>query len=85
MSAAKIRASKDREIMDALESSVGLRWMNPDGHIMYYPIRNNRLFNIVLLHPDKHGTEESWTTKGDKKEMVTFYKTWNNRVKILLD
>jgi salicylate hydroxylase len=85
VSAEQIYATKDAGLIEALESSVGLRWMGPDGHIMCYPIRNHRLLNIVLLHPDKQGTEESWTMKGDKKEMVAFYKTWNTRVKKLLD
>jgi salicylate hydroxylase len=40
---------------------------------------------MVLLHPDRQGTEESWTTKGDKKDMLEFYDKWNSRVKKLLD
>jgi salicylate hydroxylase len=85
VSAEQIYASKDTGLIEALEDSVGLRWMGPDGHIMCYPIRNHKLLNIVLLHPDKSGTEESWTKKGDKKEMVAFYKTWCPRVKKLID
>jgi salicylate hydroxylase len=85
VSAEQIYTSKDIGLIEALENSVGLRWMGPDGHIMCYPIRNHKLLNIVLLHPDKAGTEESWTTKGDKKEMVAFYKKWCARVKNLID
>jgi salicylate hydroxylase len=85
VSAEQIYASKDAGLVELLESSIGLRWMGPDGHIMCYPIRNHGLLNIVLLHPDIHGAEESWTTKGDKKEMVAFYTTWNTRIKKLLD
>lgn len=57
VAAEKIYASKDAGLIEALESSVGLRWMGPDGHIMCYPIRNHELLSIVLLHPDKPGTE----------------------------
>lgn len=85
VSAEKIYASKDAGLIESLESSIGLRWMGPDGHIMCYPIRNHELLNIVLLHPDKPDTQESWTMKGDKKEMVEFYKIWNTRVKKLID
>jgi salicylate hydroxylase len=85
LSAEQIYATKDPELIEALESSIGFRWMGPDGHIMCYPIRNHKLLNLVLLHPDQPGTEESWTKKGDKKEMVEFYKTWNARVKKIVD
>ncbi|CAF4354075.1 unnamed protein product, partial [Rotaria sp. Silwood2] len=85
ISAEKIYGSKDSSLIEALENPVGLRWMGPDGHIMGYPIRNHQLLNLVLLHPDKTGTEESWSMKGDKKEMMKFYKNWNIRVRKLLD
>ncbi|CAF3770655.1 unnamed protein product [Rotaria sp. Silwood1] len=85
VSAEKIYGTKDPSLIEALENPVGLRWMGPDGHIMGYPIRNHQLFNLVLLHSDKTGTEESWTMKGDKKEMMEFYKNWNIRVRNLLD
>ena len=83
--AEQIYGSEDPGMIEALESSVGLRWMGPDGHIMCYPIRNHTLLNIVLLHPDKPSTEESWTTRGNKAEMIEFYKNWNPRIKKLLD
>lgn len=76
--------TNDAGLIEALENPVGLRWMGPAGHIMCYPVRNHQLLNIVLLHPDKQGTEESWTTKGNKKDMLEFYDNWNPRVKKLL-
>ena len=85
ISAAQIYESQDATLIEALEGSVGLRWMGPNGHIMCYPIKNHTLLNIVLLHPDKPSTEESWTTRGDKTEMIEFYKNWNPRIKKLLD
>ncbi|MCJ1296143.1 hypothetical protein MMC34_007708 [Xylographa carneopallida] len=40
----------------------------------------------VLLHPQKAGApnEESWTNRGNKKEMLDFYSGWNDLVKNLL-
>jgi len=60
--------------------------MGPGGRIMAYPIKNNRVYNMVLLHPQKPNVEqrESWTNKGNKKEMMDFYKVWNNLVRDLL-
>jgi salicylate hydroxylase len=85
ITAEQIYKSKNAGLIEALENPVGLRWMGPDGHIMCYPIRNHSLLNLVLLHPDKAGTKESWTMKGDKKEMLEFYQNWNSRIKNLLD
>ena len=53
---------------------------------MAYPIKNNKVYNMVLLHPQKPGAEneESWSNKGSKKEMLDFYSGWNDLVKHLL-
>ena len=69
-----------------LDSNIGMRWMGPGGHIMGYPIKNNNVYNMVLLHPQKPDGEntESWTKKGDKKEMMDIYKGWNDLVRDLL-
>lgn len=52
---------------------------------MVYPIRNHQLFNMVLLHPDRHDTEESWTAMGPKSNMIEFYSGWSPTVRALLD
>ncbi|KAK3175310.1 hypothetical protein OEA41_002557 [Lepraria neglecta] len=63
-----------------------MRWMGPGGHIMAYPIKNNKVYNMVLIHPQKPNVEHtgSWTNKGDRKEMIEFYKRWNDAVRDLL-
>lgn len=60
--------------------------MGPDGHIMAFPIKNNQAYNMVLLHPQKPDVKrtESWTHKGDRKEMMAFYQDWNDIVRDLL-
>ncbi|KAJ5134734.1 salicylate hydroxylase [Penicillium atrosanguineum] len=76
----------DQRALDLLNHNVGMRWMGPGGHIMGYPIKNNTVYNMVLLHPQKPGdpNEESWTNKGDKKEMLSFYRNWDDLVRSLL-
>ena len=83
--AERIYETHDNSLIEALESNVGLRWMGPGGHIMCYPIRNHQLLNLVLVHPDRQDTEESWTTKVNKSQMVKFYEEWNLRVRKLID
>lgn len=55
---------------------------------MAYPVKENTVYNMVLLHPQKPETDsqeaESWTRKGSKKEMLHFYKDWNPMVQNLL-
>lgn len=60
--------------------------MGPGGHVMAYPVKNNTIYNMVLLHPQKPGTEmdESWTQKGDKAEMLDFYKDWDPMLRNLM-
>lgn len=78
----------DKEALQLLDADVGMRWMGPGGHIMAYPIKNNTVYNMVLLHPEKPQVDaaegESWTRKGDKKEMMEFYKDWCPQVRNLL-
>ncbi|KAF7716618.1 Salicylate 1-monooxygenase [Penicillium ucsense] len=76
----------DPEALKLLNSNTGMRWMGPGGHIMAYPIKNNQLYNMVLLHPKPPGRsdEETWTQQGSKKEMQEFYQEWSPLVRNLL-
>ncbi|KAJ5294076.1 salicylate hydroxylase [Penicillium antarcticum] len=76
----------DQRALDLLNHNVGMRWMGPGGHIMAHPTKNNTVYNMVLLHPQKLGTsnEESWTSKGDKQEIISFYHDWGDLVRSLL-
>jgi salicylate hydroxylase len=76
----------DQNALKLLEQNIGMRWMGPGGHVMAYPIKNNQVYNMVLLHPQKPNQTdvESWTIKGDKKEMMKFYEHWNPLLKSLL-
>ena len=80
------KLQRDRRALELLNSNIGMRWMGPGGHIMAYPIKNNNAYNMVLLHPQKPNAEntESWTNKGDKQELLEFYKGWNDLVRSLL-
>ena len=49
-------------------------------------IQNDDQYPQVLIHPQQPGleNEESWTTQGDKREMLDFYSQWNDLVKRLI-
>ena len=80
------KMQRNKRALELLDTNVGMRWMGTGGHITAYPIKNNNVYNMVLIHPQKPNVEhtESWTNKGDKKEMIEFYKGWNGVVRDLL-
>ena len=76
---------KDPELKELIDVPQATRWLGPSRHIIAYPVRKHELYNVVLLHPDGHGVEESWTTKGSKQEMVDNYDGWDSKVRKLID
>lgn len=47
------KMQQDKRALELLDSNIDMRWMGPGGHIMAYPIKNNNVYNMVLLHPQK--------------------------------
>ncbi|KAJ6139048.1 Monooxygenase FAD-binding [Penicillium samsonianum] len=76
---------EDPELKKLIDEPQATRWLGPERHIIAYPVRKHELYNVVLLHPDGHGIEESWTTKGSKQAMVDNYDGWDSRVRKLID
>ncbi|KAL4932839.1 putative salicylate hydroxylase [Aspergillus undulatus] len=76
---------QDPELKKLVVSPEATRWLGPGRHLIAYPVRNYELFNIVLLHPDRHGIEESWTTRGSKQRMIDDYEGWDPIVNKLID
>ncbi|KAJ5225704.1 hypothetical protein N7468_006929 [Penicillium chermesinum] len=76
---------KDPELRALIDEPQATRWLGPERHIVAYPVRKHELYNMVLLHPDRGGSEESWTTKGSKEAMVENYKGWDQRITKLID
>ncbi|KOC16435.1 putative salicylate hydroxylase [Aspergillus flavus AF70] len=76
---------QDPELKALLDSPSATRWIGPHRHVIAYPVRNHDLLNIVLLHPDDHEAEESWTTTASKQTMLRQYHGWDPRLLKLLD
>ncbi|PLB55574.1 salicylate hydroxylase [Aspergillus steynii IBT 23096] len=75
----------DPDLKDLINEPQATRWLGPSRHVIAYPVRKHELFNVVLLHPDRHGVEESWTMRGSKEEMKNDYLGWDRRVTKLID
>lgn len=70
----------DPELLAMLNQNVAMRYMGPGGHIMAYPLKGNKVYNMVLIHPSKTAgdtEEDAWTTTGKRKDMMTFYASWS--------
>ncbi|KAJ6260053.1 hypothetical protein Dda_5699 [Drechslerella dactyloides] len=80
------RMKGDEKALRLLKGVTGSRWMGPGGHIMAYPLRSNKLYNMVLIHPIRltQKQTESWTSRGTKAGMLKTYAGWNSTVRHLL-
>jgi len=72
-------AERDPALIAALDKNQGMRYMGPGGHVMAYPLRNNTLYNVVLLREtdgDDRSKGTSWTTRVRKEEAFEHYRDW---------
>jgi salicylate hydroxylase len=60
-----------------LQRPVGTNWIGPDGHIITYPVRGNRLLNFVGLAENPEWTRESWSEAGTKEECAADFPGWH--------
>lgn len=75
----------DPDLKELISQPYATRWLGPSRHIIAYPVRNHEMYNVVMLHPDRGGVEESWTTKGSKQDMIDDYRGWERRITKLID
>jgi len=87
------RVQHDAALLAMLDQNVAMRYMGPGGHIMAYPVKQNSLYNIVLLHPTSTDTATEttmdtggspWTTQGSRTEMLHFYRNWSPAIRAWL-
>ncbi|EUC42426.1 hypothetical protein COCMIDRAFT_103593 [Bipolaris oryzae ATCC 44560] len=78
------KVQHDSELLAMLDQDVAMRYMGPGGHIMAYPLKGNKLYNMVLIHPSKptsHTEENVWTATGKRREMMSFYGSWSPAIR----
>jgi salicylate hydroxylase len=51
-------------------------WVGPEKHCVFYPLRNGKQFNLVLLRPDNMPAGER-TLSGDIREMRETFESWD--------
>lgn len=78
---------EDPDLSFFLRDGPGINvFMGPDAHIVTYFVRNQELFNAVLLVPDsvEPGTDESWKIKGDPQKLQKYFEEWDPRLNKLI-
>ncbi|KAI2642735.1 putative salicylate hydroxylase [Xylaria nigripes] len=79
-------AQHDETVMALIEKNHALRYMGPGGHIVAYPLRQNKLYNVVLVHAiDREILAQSARTAyGKKEEMIKYYQGWSPIIQALM-
>ncbi|KAI8933685.1 hypothetical protein NX059_009404 [Plenodomus lindquistii] len=67
----------DASLRELVQRPWAVRWDGPSRHVVAYPVRNHRLLNVVLIHPDSGDAKESWTSVTDKQNVLADYQGWN--------
>jgi len=66
-----------------LMADTGL-WLGPNAHLVHYPIRAGREFNLVALVPETW-TEEGWSAAADRATLLDHVRNWAPNVRSLLE
>ncbi|KAG8931267.1 hypothetical protein FRC03_011366 [Tulasnella sp. 419] len=74
----------DPELRDLIEHPTMVGWLGPGRHVMTYPIRAKKQFNLVLLHPDD-GSVESWEAEGSAERMREDFAGWDPKLMKILN
>lgn len=77
---------RDETVMSLLRQNRGMRYMGPGGHVMAYPLRNNTLYNVVLVRENAGVTPRTtcWTTPGRKEEIIEHHRGWSPSIQALI-
>lgn len=78
----------DPELMELINMNGNVRWIGERRHIIAYPVSNHTIYNLSTCQPDTHfaaATNETYTTKGSKPEMLKTFEDFAPVVKKMLD
>jgi salicylate hydroxylase len=59
-------------------------WFGPGGHLVVYPVRRQKLINIVGIFPVSADVSRDWSRPATHEELLAAYQGWDERVIALL-
>jgi len=72
------------EVPEANQRNAMTLWAGPKNHLVHYPLRGGKLFNLVaVFHSDRY--EEGWDSYGDTEELMLRFQGVVPEVKQMLD
>ena len=63
----------------------GQRWMGPGKHIVIYYVAAKRLLNFVGIVEQNTWTDESWTDRGDVKDLRAAFADWDPNLRAIIE
>ena len=71
-------------VPEAFRRNAMILWAGPKNHLVQYPLRGGKLFNLVaVFHSDRY--EQGWDTRGDPEELHARFAGNCATVRALLD
>jgi salicylate hydroxylase len=61
----------------AIDRAEYVGWLGPNGHVICYPIRGGRFYNMFAGHVTDEWVEESWSAPSSPEELLAAYEGWN--------
>jgi salicylate hydroxylase len=58
-------------------------WLGPNAHLVHYPMRGGKEFNLVAI-VDNSWQEETWAVPATGKEVAKHFTRWNQSIRDLL-
>jgi 2-polyprenyl-6-methoxyphenol hydroxylase-like FAD-dependent oxidoreductase len=72
------------DVPERFQKNAMILWAGPKNHLVQYPLRGGKLFNLVaVFHSDAY--DEGWNTKGDPVELRRRFAGTCETVQTLLD
>ncbi|TLD32124.1 salicylate hydroxylase-like protein [Venturia nashicola] len=78
----------DPELMELINMNGNVRWIGERRHIIAYPVSNHTVYNLSTCQPDTHfaaATNETYTTKGSKPDMLRTFEDFAPIVQKMLN
>ena len=60
-------------------------WMGPGRHFVHYFVSGGRQVNFVAVIERDSWTQESWTDRGEKADVLAAYGGWHRQVRAIID
>lgn len=67
-----------------LHRMVGTNWIGPGAHVVHYPLRSGRLMNFVGALERADWKVESWSARGDPRDLAADFAGWHDDVQALI-